>query len=93
MPSKKELKTSSKHLVGHSGELRRRTAKTANVGSAIRPSSSSSSLVWKRRFKAQVPSVPDFPSEACAIKEKRDCYELNESSSMCGKNAGRVLRL
>ena len=68
------------------------TVKTANIGAAIRqiPQNPQSFLVWKIRFKNQVTTCSDFPSEAMLwIREVEmvdSLEELKSSRSASGKN-------
>ena len=70
---------------GITAELHGRTAKTSNIGIAIR-----SFLVWKIRFKIQVTTCSDFPSDAMLWIQEVEMVdsldELKSSRSVCGKN-------
>ena len=73
-------------------ELHGPTAKTANIGIAIRQKFPypQSLLVWKFRFKTQVTTCSDFPSDAMLwIKEVEmvdSLDELKSSRSVCGND-------
>ena len=76
---------------GVSAEFYGWTAKTANIGGAIRQFPNPQSfLTWKTRFKDQVTTCSDFPSEATVwIKEVEtvDSFEeLKCSRSDSGEN-------
>ena len=76
---------------GFSAEFYGWTAQTANTGTAIRQTLNPQPfLVWKIRFKNQVTTCSDFPSEAMLwIKEVEmvdSLEELKSSRSVSGKN-------
>ena len=77
---------------GITAELHGRTAKTANIGIAVRqiPYSTKLFLCWKIRFKNQVTTCSDLPSDTMLrineVEMVDSLDELKSSRSVCGND-------